>query len=52
MLINGKKQHPTASADQEKWELDQEMAAGLIAFTLEPGQCVHIQGVKDDLVKM
>ena len=40
------------SGDQEKWDLDQEMATGLIASTLEPGQCVHIQGLEDDLVKM
>ena len=52
MLVNDKKWCPTASADQEKWVLDQEMVVGLIASTLEPGQCVHIQGVKDDLVKM
>ena len=52
MLVNGKKQCPSASADQEKWDLDQEMAAGLIASTLEPGQCVQIQGLEDDLVKM
>ena len=38
MLVNGKKKYPSASADQEKWDLDQEMAAGLIALTLEPGQ--------------
>ena len=52
MLVNGKKQHPPASADQEKWDLDQEMAAVLIASTLEPGQRVYIQGLEDDLVKM
>ena len=52
MLVNGKKKCPTASADQEKWDLNQEMAAGLIASTLEPGQCVHIQGLEDDPVKM
>ena len=52
MLVNGKKKHLSASADQEKWDLDQEMAAGLIASTLEPGQHVHIQGLEDDLVKM
>ena len=52
MLVNGKKKHPTASADQEKWDLGQEMAAGLIASTLEPGQQVHIQGLEDDPVKM
>ena len=52
MLVNGQKQHPSASADQEKWALDQEMAAGLIASTLEPGQHVHIQGLEDDPVKM
>ena len=52
MLVNGKKHHPTASADQEKWDLDQEMTAGLIASTLAPGQCVHIQGLEDDPVKM
>ena len=43
MLVNGKKKCPSASADQEKWDLDQEMAAGLIVSTLEPGQHVHIQ---------
>ena len=52
MLVNGKKQRPTESADWEKWDLDQEMAAGLIASTLEPGQRVHIQGLEDDPVKM
>ena len=52
MLVNDKKQCPSASADQEKWDLDQEIAAGLIALTLEPGQHVHIQGLEDDLVKM
>ena len=43
--VNGMKQCPTASAGQEKWGLDQEMAAGLIALTFEPGQSVHIQGL-------
>ena len=52
MLVNGKKQHPSVSSDQEKWDLDQEIAARLIASTLEPGQHVHIQGLEDDLVKM
>ena len=52
MLVNGKKQCQTASADKEKWDLDQEIAAGLIALTLEPGQHVHIQGLEDDPVKM
>ena len=52
ILVNGKKKHPFASADQEKWDLGQEMAAGLIALTLEPGQRVHIQGLEDDPVKM
>ena len=32
--------------------MDQEMAAWLIASTLEPGQCVHIQRLEDDTVKM
>ena len=32
MLVNGKKKRPTVSADQEKWDLDQEMAAGLYSF--------------------
>ena len=52
MLVNGKKKLPSASADQEKWDLDQEMAAGLIVSTLEPGQHVHIQGLEDDPVRM
>ena len=52
MLVNNKKKRPIASADQEKWELDQEMAAGLIASTLEAGQHVHVQGLEDDPVKM
>jgi transposase InsO family protein len=52
MLVNGRKQRPTVFADQEKWDLDQEMAAGLIASTLEPGQRVHVQGLEDDPVKM
>ena len=52
MLVNGKKKHLSVSADQEKWDLDQEIAAGLIALTLELGQHVHIQGLEDDLVKM
>ena len=34
MLVNNKKKGPTVSADQEKWDLDQDMAAGLIALTL------------------
>ena len=37
MLVNGKKKRPAAPADMEKWDLDQEVAAGLIASTLEQG---------------
>jgi hypothetical protein len=42
MLVNGKMKRSTAPADMGKWDLDQEMAAGLIASTLEQGQRVHI----------
>ena len=52
IFVNNKKKCPITSADQEKWELDQEMAAGLIASTLEAGQHVHVQGLEDDPVKM
>ena len=47
-----RKKCPSASADQEKWDLYQEMAAGLIALTLVLGQHVHIHGLEDDPVKM
>ena len=52
MLVNGKKKRLAAPADMEKWDLDQEVAAGLIASSLEQGQRVHVQGLEDDLVKM
>jgi hypothetical protein len=46
MLVNGKKQRPTAPADMDKWDLDQEMAAGLIAsrhILLRRVQTMHYQ---------
>ena len=52
MLVNGKKKRPAAPADMEKWDLDQKVAARLIASTLEQGQHVHVQGLEDDPVKM